>query len=447
MATKTLEFKVRFSDRQLQKVERYLEICRHIWNHGLTCLVEHEQFVKPALDYQNLRDGKPTWGAVPCSPLPWSYRRINPKEDWREGNIVPFCRIVDSRRPYRQCCPIPQPYRTPRLGLTLLGKYSLQYYFAQKNHPGWADLQEIGSWYCRGVSDDLWKAWSKYKTRTAGKPRFKGVRDGYSCLTYGDGAKLKVKALNAKDGEISIPKVGVVKIQYLYQDLGELPIAVLRIVKKPDGWYCQIVCSRYPDEVSKPSKVKIGLCPVGRGGVLAVDDRGKEYKITLDETRLLNRQKELQRRAARQRRKVQTLQQQGSQIKGSNLAATERKIARISQLLSLRRSNQRKKIASFIARKAGEIALIKPSAGFIPHPDPILTPGTFPVKYEPNGATVVADVNKERSAHGVGELVALVKQKGLEHRRLVVDSPKIPKKEQKKASYSSLAKAAKNSLL
>jgi transposase len=442
--TKTLEFKVRFSDAQLSKIQRYLEISRSIWNYGLGCLVEHEQFVRA---YKR-EDGK--WAAAPCSPVPWGYRRIDYEAGWTEGNLAAFSPIVDSRRPYRQCCPIPQPYREPKLGLILLSKYTLQYYLAQKNHPNWAALSEIGAWYTRGVCEALHKAWAEYKSGKRGKPRFKSIRDGYTSLSYSDGAKIKIEPIAGKisngkprDASVLIPKIGRVKIPYLYQDLGELPIAVLRIVRKPDGWYVQVVCSKMPKTLTRESSVTIGLCPVGRGGVLAVDDRGTEYKITLDEQKLINRREQLQQQAARKRRSLHKLQQSGVHVKGTKLAATERKIARISQLLADRRGSQREKIASFVVQRAGAITVIKPNSAQIPHPAPKIKPGTFPAHYDPNGAEVVASLNKEKAQHGLGEFVALIKQQSSQKDRILLESPKIPKKELKKATYQSIAKVIK----
>jgi hypothetical protein len=246
--TKTLNFKISFTNEQLNIVNKYLKISRNIWNYGLGCLVEHEQFVRA---YKNEK-GK--WGAAPCSPLPWSYRRIEYEKGWVEDNIAAFCPIVDSRRPYRQCCPWPmgappdynEPWpmappvitREPKLGLILLSKFTLSYFFAQKNHPNWPDLSEIGAWYTRGVCEALNKAWSEYKAGRRGKPRFKSIRDGYTSLSYGDGAKIKVEMIAGKtkndrprDAIVLIPKIGKVKVPYLWQDLGNLPIAVLRILK------------------------------------------------------------------------------------------------------------------------------------------------------------------------------------------------------------------------
>jgi putative transposase len=442
--TKTFAFKIKFSNTQLSKVDRYLEISRSIWNYGLGCLVEHEQFVRAYKDHE----GK--WASAPCSPLPWAYRRIDYDAGWVEGNMAPFCPIVDSRRPYRQCCPIPQPYRVPKLGLTLLSKFTLQYYFAQKNHPSWDALSEIGAWYTRGVCEALSKAWTEYKSGKRGKPRFKSIRDGYTSLSYGDGAKIKIEPIAGKtknnkprDASILIPKIGRITVPYLYQDLGDLPIAVLRVVKKPDGWYLQIVCSKVPAIAPKPSTVTIGLCPVGRDGILAVDDQGKEYQISLDEQRLINRREQLQQQAARKRRSLHKLQQSGISVKGTKLAATERKIARISQLLADRRNSQREKIASFMAQRSAAIAIVKPNSALIPHPQPKIRPGTFPAHYDPNGAETVATLNKERSQHGLGEFVALIKQQCNQKDRKVVESPKIAKKDLKKATHQSIAKAIK----
>ena len=449
--TKTLSFKIQFTNTQLESVNRYLEISRHIWNHGLACLIELEQFSRAYRDEADLDDkGKPRWKAAPCCPLPWGYRRIDPKGEWVEGNIAPYSPIQDSRRPYRQCCPLPQDYRDPKLGLSLVGKYTLQYYFVQKNHPNWSDLKEIGSWYARGICDSLYKAWSEYKSGKRGKPRFKSIRDGYKSLSHGDGAKVivdpiagKTKDEQPRDAEILLPKVGRVKVPYYWQDMGALPIAVLKIVQKPDGWYLQITCSKFPAIEPKPVTATVGLCPVGRSGVLAVDDRGREYTLTLDDPQLVKRKEELQKQSARKRAAVHRMQQSGQTVKGNNLAKTERKIARISALLADRRKSQREKIASFLAQQAAAVAIVKPNSAQIPHPKPEIRPGTFPVHYDPNGAEVVAELNKEKSQHGLGEFVALIKQKSAEYERTLSESPKIDKKQLKKATYLSIAKAIK----
>jgi putative transposase len=513
--TKTLVFKVRFSNPQISKVWQYLEISRHIWNHGLGCLIELEQFTRPYRDELDLDDkGKPRWKVAPCCPLPWSYRRIDSQGEWVEGNIAPYSPIQDSRRPYRQCCPLPQDYREPKLGLSLVSKFTLQYYFAQKNHPEWKDLKEMGAWYVRGVCESLYKAWSEYKSGKRGKPRFKSIRNQYRSLSYGDGAKIVVEAIAGKtkddqprDAKILIPKIGKVKVPYYWQDMGALSIAVLKIVQKPDGWYLQITCSKFPALEPKEATATIGLCPVGRGGVLAVDDQGREYGIQPDLRRIIDRritlkkviktdrqllkrlkkanlpsaeieesleQKtrvveapiepteyeslnkshkalegrliELQKKAARQRAAVHRMQQASQETKGKNLAKTERKIARISALLADRRKSQREKIASFMAQRSAAIAIVKPNSAQIPHPKPQIRPGTFPAHYDPNGAEVVAALNKEKSQHGLGDFVALIKQKAAEYKRKLLESPKISRKELKKATYQSIAKAIKRML-
>ena len=341
------------------------------------------------------------------------------------------------------------------LGLEQLGKYTLQYYFTQKNHPEWNDLSIIGAWYVRGVCDNLFKAWKEYKSGKRGKPHFKRKSEGIGSLSYGDAAKLKIEAIGSKernemprDGLINIPKLGKVKVPHLWADWGNLPIAVLRIVQRPDGWYLQLTSTKFPalSEAKRDRTNTIGLCPVGKSGVLAVDDQGREYTIALDEQRLTERREKLQQRAARQRRAVQKAQSEGQPVKGRNLANTERKIAKISRLLADRRQSQREKVASFLSRKAGAISVIKPNTGFIPHPKPEIKSGTFPAHHDPNGATAIAQANKERSTHALGEFVTLLKRKTTELDRTITDAPKVSKKDQKAKDYQALAKAIKPKL-
>ena len=444
---KTLEFKIHFSDSQLAKVERFLLISRQIWNHGLGLLVEHETFIRP---YKSVNeDGKTAWNAAPCCPLPWKYRRIDPKGDWVKGNIAPFCPILDSRRPYRMACPIPQAYREPKLGLSLISKYTLQYYFAQKNHPHWKELSEIGAWYVRGVCDALNTAWTQYRTGKRGKPRFKSVRDGYTSLGYGDAKKLTLQPADGptlnqqpRDAWISIPKIGTLKVKYLWHDWGNLPISVLRIVRKPDEWYLHLT-GVVPISLPKLSTVTVGLCPVGQEGILAVDDQGRHYSVTSEEQRLLERRERLQQRAARQRRALQTAQAQGQSVKGTNLAATERKIARISQLLALRRKNEQYKIAAFMAQRAQSVALITPNSSLIPHPAPKPKPGTFPVEFSPNGAENISKFNKLKSTTAMGQFVSLLKSKVVEKGHNFQEVGKVKLKKSKQLNYQGLAKAIK----
>jgi hypothetical protein len=201
-----------------------------------------------------------------------------------------------------------------------------------------------------------------------------------------------------------------------------------------------------PATIVKPAKTTIGLCPVGHAGVLVIDDLGKEYKINLDEQRLIDRKEELQKQAARKRQAVQKMQQLGIPVKGTKLAATERKIARISQLLADRRKSQQEKITSSLVKKAGAIAIVKPNSKLIPHPEPAIRPGTFPAHYDPNGAEAIATANKNKAQHSLGQFVALIKQQSNQCDRVLTEVGSIPKKELKKATHKSIAKSIKPKL-
>ena len=83
-----------------------MAIARQVWNHGLSVMLEHEQFTRPYLDYSELDEkGKPKWKMASCCPLPWSYRRIDPNGKWEPENFAPFSPIIASRKPYRMACP------------------------------------------------------------------------------------------------------------------------------------------------------------------------------------------------------------------------------------------------------------------------------------------------------------------------------------------------------
>ncbi|MFQ3615857.1 MAG: hypothetical protein SNJ57_09245 [Cyanobacteriota bacterium] len=238
-------------DAALEKrLLEWLETCRKVWNAGLVALLELEASTAPVkiLDQET---GKQRWAAFPSCrfavrgqgpPRPvatgWFKNQLTDKNGnalepvWAEHCwILPKSRkggtvdlwtgeashaIAPNLIRVGQCCPLPiAEWREPRLGLQIPGKYSLQYFFTQANvrkeYPYLADeFEQVPAWFIRGVCDSLWQAWSRYKSGTAGEPRFKRFSDPITSLTYADAIKLRLRfnEQNPKDGTIAIPKLG-----------------------------------------------------------------------------------------------------------------------------------------------------------------------------------------------------------------------------------------------
>ncbi len=197
-----------------------------------------------------------------------------------------------------QCCPISRPmWVEPRLGkrvegemarddapkeLEALGKFSLQYYFTQRNIRQGRYSEEtinrfckIPSWFVRGVCDDLWLAWSKYRAGQGGIPKFKRKRDAKESLTHSDGkvftvdpfeeevkeqengileiaqlGQVPVRAIRdiwgsrlpaaGREGWLNIPRLGKVLVKDLWKDWGDTSIKVFQLVKDGDHWFIHL---------------------------------------------------------------------------------------------------------------------------------------------------------------------------------------------------------------
>lgn len=168
-----------------------------------------------------------------------------------------------------QCCPVTLPeWKVPRIAMNQLveeptgipivspiGKYSLQYYFTQKNvralyREDWANrFSEMPVWFVRGVCSNLTTAWEQSRKGDRGQPKFKRANAVSASLSHHDGKvfsvirreptpeeriQWKVPAKQKEVCLIRIPKMGLVYAKGL-ERWGDRPIKVLRLVRNPSG--------------------------------------------------------------------------------------------------------------------------------------------------------------------------------------------------------------------
>lgn len=374
---KTLEFKLYLNQAEKSTIVNWLSVLRWVWNEGLGLLLENDTFSGYC------KDDKTRYG---CCPLPWEYRW---KKDGDEWVAIPYTPIA-YKKPYRQYCPIPQFYREPRLDQP--SHFSLNKYFAHKRHPDKLWLQAVPVNFIRGALHALATAWDKYKSGKAGKPRFKRKSDVGGTLVHEDGRLIRV------NGDlVRIPKLGEFRVRHFLRQWGSVPINVLKVAKRPSGFYLQLT-GDVPVEPLKPSIRKAGLALPQKEGLLYVDDRGKHVAALPEDEKLSAKLESLQRKLSRQT------------YLGKNWHKTKEELGKIHELTRMRAKNHNHKLSTFLVRTYGGIAVQDVKFGPIPAPNPIVA-SIEPPRYNPNGATRVAEVNQRRAALRVGQFVALTKQK------------------------------------
>lgn len=448
---KTLEFKLSLNQAEEQTIAQWLSVMRWVWNEGLGLLIENEIFsayckeskIKISMDDQerlqrvgrvyNLdlaslgtiaeeflvaKDNELTITApgerVSCCPLPWEYRWQKDGDAWV---AIPYVQIA-FKKPYRQFCPIPQLYREPRLDQP--SQFSLGKYFAHKRHPDKPWLKSVPANFIRGTLHALSTAWERYKAGKAGKPKFKHKGDVWGALVHEDGKQIRL------DGDqVRIPKLGVFRARHLLKRWGETPIKVLKVVKRPSGFYLQLT-GNVPVKFVKPSTRQVGLALPQKEGLLYVNDLGKQALAMPEDKALLAKLQRLQQQLARQT------------YLGKNWQKTKTKIARIHETIRQRGKNHNHKLSTFLVRTYGEIAMQEVKSGTIPTPEPIVA-SVEPPHYDPNGAARIAQVNQRRTALRVGQFVELVRQKSNTAERVFIKA----KPTTNDAAYETIAQEIK----
>lgn len=325
--------------------------------------------------------------------------------------------------------------------------------FAQSANPDKEWLKDVPAQAVRAVLKDLAEAWGKYFWKKGGgEPRFKSSRKGDKVNSFAfEDAKCIAKAWrNGKLISIKLPKLGEIFIPKDYQDLWKnLPIATVKLVWDC-GWILQLSTTQKEAIALRPNSIEATLEMVGREGVLFVDDKGKEYKISLEQQLEIEKEiKVLQVALQYQRDRVRLLEKQGrpSVRLQKQAEATQKRIKQLHRKSRLSGKAENQKLTKFALRRAGKITVLDKPHGMLLKPEPI--PGKTLDSWEPNGASEIARINNFRKIHRVGQFVSLLEQKGKElAREVVIDKEALKEKKAKKTKKTSkkqLTKEAKTS--
>lgn len=424
IAMRTVEFKLSLNQFQQTQVDKWLKVQRWVWNRGLHLLEEFDSFAS----WDKIAK---TW--TPSCPITWKYY----KDD--DGKLIPFTRLAQTK-PYRMSCPIPQAYRKPELESPTY--FGILYYFAQKNHSDKPWFCEVPSKIVGGTLKALTDAWSEYRAGKRKRPKYKHYKDKIKTLTNNNSKPIKV------DGnQITLPKLGKVTVKTLEKRWDvSVPIATLRIVKEPSGYYLQLT-GELPQNKFKPSNKAAGISLGYRN--LFTTDGGKVVEPPPCYQKMEKRLQRLQRKLNRQQKlcPISTYNPEFGEHflscpinphKGANKAKTQQKISRQHEKIRRTRKAFNHKLSTKIVKEYGGIATAKFELRKITRrPKPIVNKeGTG---YEHNGAFVKSQFNKSILANGLGQLTSLIEQKATVHGReyLEVNSKSIPDEPRQRVEHYS----------
>jgi len=421
---RTIEFKLDLNQTQQAKVDDWLNVQRWVWNRGLHLLEEFD-------DFTSWDKVSKTWTA--SCPLPWAYY----KDD--RGQLVPFTRLAQTK-PYRMSCPIPLVYRQPELASPTY--FGLLYYFAQKNHEDKPWFCEVPSKYVAGMLKALADAWSEYKAGKRKRPRYKRYKDKLKTLVNNNSKSIKICGK-----QITLPKLGKVTVKTLDKRWdASIPIASLKIVREPSGYYLQLT-GELPVKKFKTSNKAVGIS-LGYHDLLTTDG-GKVVEPPAYYQKMEKRLQRLQRKLSRQQNlcPIATYNPElGEHFlscpinpnKGANKAKTQQKMARQHEKIRRARKAFNHKLSTKLVREYGAIATAKSEVRKITRrPKPIVNKeGTG---YDPNGAAIKSQFNKTILANGWGQLTTLIEQKAVVNGREYVEvAPKdIPDEPRQRSEHSS----------
>jgi putative transposase len=402
----TVEFKLNLNQSQQGKVEDWLNIQRWVWNRGLHLLEEFDSFTSW---------DKVSKAWVPSCPIQWEYYRDD------DGQLVPFTRLAQTK-PYRMSCPVPQVYRQPELASP--NHFGLLYYFAQKNHKDKPWFCEVPSKVVAGTLKALADAWSEYKAGKRKRPRYKRYKDKLKTLINNNSKSIKISGK-----QIILPKLGKVTVKTLDKRWdASVPIATLRIIREPSGYYLQLI-GELPLKRFKPSNKAVGIS-LGYKDLFTTDG-GKVVKPPAYHHRMEKRLQRLQRKLSRQQNlcPISTYNPElGEHFlscpinphKGANKAKTQQKIARQHEKVRRARRAFNHKLSTKLVQEYGGIAIAKSEVHQITRrPKPIVNKsGTG---YDPNKASVKSRFNKLILEKGQGQLVTLIEQKAVVNGREFIE--------------------------
>lgn len=252
MTIKTLEFKLKLTKEHKSVCEIWLDGLRWVWNTGLELL---ENFYK----FHSWDKLSQTW--VPCSPVPWQYRKQGNKE-------IPYCWIGK-----KSSCPIPQPYRPCLLSGNPGAKpyYWLRPFFTQKNHPDKDWFRNIPSVFVNNILERLGDAWVRFRKGVNRKPKFRSRRTQTTTLETS-----QIKSRVYVEGRyIKVPGLGRLLVKGLDTRIpSDAQIKTLRICQFASGNYLQLSI-KVQEVVLPESELACGI------------DMGTEYLYATDNNRLV----------------------------------------------------------------------------------------------------------------------------------------------------------------
>lgn len=386
---RTSEFGLYPTAAQSARLDAWLLLHRRLWNYGLALLQELDAFT--AYD----RTSK---ARVPCCPIPWSYRwQRGPDEAWQ---AVPYSEVRRHRRAGLSC-PIPQLHRAPRL--TGDSYMALTAFFAKRNHPTWAALQDCPIALLRGTLKALATAWAEHRKGKRKAPRFKGARFPITTLSDND-----CKGTTAVDGDtVKLPGLGAVRIRGNAAGRrwpADRVVCTYRLQREPSGWFLLLVGDA-PAPTVRPTALRVGL------------DAGVVHTFTTDTGRHIDGPAAL----ARNLRRLEVLQQQmARQTKGgANWRKTVAKIATLHERIRRTRKLFAHKTSTFLLRTYGTVVLEDLNhAGMARRAVPKLAPDGS--HWEQNGAAAKSGLNRSLRDAGLGALMTMLDAKGEERGRVVL---------------------------
>ena len=402
----TIEFKLDLNQTQQAKIDDWLSVLRWVWNQGLHLLEEFDSFSS----WDKLSKA---W--VPSCPIQWEYYRDD------NGHLVPFTRLAQTK-PYRMSCSIPQAYRQPEIESS--NHFGVLYYFAQKNHADKPWFCEVPSKIVSGTLKALTDAWSEYKSGKRKRPRYKRYKDKIKTLTNNNSKLIKISG-----NQITLPKLGKVSVKTLDKRWdATVPIAVLKIVKEPSGYYLQLT-GELAAKKFKPSNKAVGISLGFKN--LFVTDGGKVVEPPAYYYRMEKRLQRLQRKLSRQQNLCQ-ITTYNSELaehflscpinphKGANKAKTQQRISRLHEQIRRGRRAMNHKLSTKLVQEYGGIALAKSELQKVTRrPKPIVNKqGTG---YDPNGAERKSQFNRLFLANGLGQMTSLIEQKAIVNGREYIE--------------------------
>lgn len=341
ITTKTLEFKLYPTTKQLEMLETWLRAQQHVWNIALSLLIRHERFTAyNKIDKEN----------APCCPVPWSFRYI--PNDTKDGYIaVPYSPYgyVNKKGHYITSCPIPTDYQDPEIKSQ--HHFSLAPWLAYKTlgdrrAPDGFNINvdlitSAPAAAMQGTAKTLHVSWQEYKKGKRKRPRFKGKNNPMQTLRFANHLNIKGAnqvLLSKKMGMITVKGIeartqGAVKI---CQGFG--------ITKKATGYYLNLVI-----EVAKDIRIK-------HPDVAIAVDPGVKFATTTNYGRQVESPRFLKRQLKKLKREQRKLSRR-QQTKGANWEKQKAIVAKLHEKVSRQRTAFWHRESTYLTNMFGAIAI------------------------------------------------------------------------------------------